>query len=246
MTSEATVNKLIEMRLTTMAKAYRDIAELPAYSEMNFDEKLAYITDAEWDARRFNKRTRLLRQAGFCTPSANIADVLYYPDRELNKEKITNLSMCEWVREGRNVIITGASGAGKSWLACALGVAACNCFYKVKFARLPEMLEELALQKDEMWLKAKKRYVKCDLLILDEWLLSKIEPEQAREVLEIVEARSHEGSMILCSQFAPSGWHAMLGEGAIADAVIDRIVYNSHHIHIKGEESMRKRTSTLK
>ena len=145
------------------------------------------------------------------------------------------------VERGELAVILGASGAGKSWLACALGVAACNAFYSVRYTRMPEMLDELTVSKDEEWLKSKKRYTKCDVLIVDDWLLEKIGGDQARELLEIVESRLRTGSLIICSQFSPAGWHAKLGEGAIADAVIDRIVYRSDVIHIEGDESMRKR-----
>ena len=145
------------------------------------------------------------------------------------------------VERGELAVILGASGAGKSWIACALGVAACNAFFSVRYVRLPEMLDELNVSKNEDWLKAKKRYTKCDLLILDDWLLEKLEGKAARELLEIVEARLRSGSLLICSQFSPAGWHSKLGEGAIADAVIDRIVYRSDVIHIEGDESMRKR-----
>lgn len=173
--------------------------------------------------------------------TANVADIRYDADRKLDKAKMMELSNCEWVRGRRNVVITGASGAGKSWIACALGVAACNAFFSVRYARLPEVLDELTVDKDEAWAKAKKRYLKCDLLILDDWLLEKVEGKQARELLEIVEGRLRTGSLLICSQFSPAGWHAKLGEGAVAGAVIDRIVYRSEMIHIEGDESMRKR-----
>ena len=208
--SQTTMDKLYGMRLSVMAQAYRDQEEMLSVADMTFDERFAMIVDAEWDSRRINKRTRLLRQAAFSDPEAN-------------------------------VVITGASGAGKSWLACALGVAACNAFYSVRYTRMPEMLDELTVSKDEEWLKSKKRYTKCDVLIVDDWLLEKIGGDQARELLEIVESRLRTGSLIICSQFSPAGWHAKLGEGAIADAVIDRIVYRSDVIHIEGDESMRKR-----
>ena len=175
------------------------------------------------------------------SPIANIADVRYDADRKLDRTKLIELSNCTWIRGHRNVVITGASGAGKSWIACALGVAACNAFFSVRYVRLPEMLDELNVSKNEDWLKAKKRYTKCDLLILDDWLLEKLEGKAARELLEIVEARLRSGSLLICSQFSPAGWHSKLGEGAIADAVIDRIVYRSDVIHIEGDESMRKR-----
>ena len=121
-----------------------------------------------WDARRVNKRTRLLRQAGFPEPEANVADVRYDPDRKLDKVRIAELSNCEWTRSHRNVLLTGASGAGKSWIASALGVAARNAFFSVRCVRLPEMLDGLTVEKGEEWFKTKKRYLECDLLILDD------------------------------------------------------------------------------
>ena len=162
------MGKLYGMRLSVMAQAYRDLEEMPGTADMSFDERFAMIVDVEWDARRVNKRTRLLRQAGFPEPEANVADVHYDPDRKLDKVKIAELSNCEWIRNHRNVLLTGASGAGKSWIANALGVAACNAFFSVRYVRLPEMLDEITVDKDEDWLKAKKRYLKCDLLILDD------------------------------------------------------------------------------
>lgn len=241
MTRQSTMDKLYNMRLSVMAQAYRDLDELPGAADMTFDERFAMVVDAEWDARRVNKRTRLLRQAGFSDPEANVADIRYDADRRLDKTRMTELSSCEWVRNHRNVLITGASGAGKSWIACALGVAACNAFFSVRYVRLPEMLDELAVDKDDEWLKMKKRYLKCDLLILDDWLLEKVDGKRARELLEIVEGRLRTGSLLICSQFSPAGWHSKLGEGAIADAVIDRIVYRFEVIHIEGDKSMRKR-----
>lgn len=160
-----------------------------------------------------NKRTRLLRQAGLSEPEANVANVRYDADRKLDKAKIVELSNCEWICNHRNVLVTGASGAGKSWIACALGVAACSAFFSVRYVRLPEMLGELTVEKDEEWIKAKKRYLECDLLILDDWLLDEVSGKQARELLEIVEGRLRTGSLSICSQFSPAGWHAKLGEG---------------------------------
>lgn len=159
--------------------------------------------------------------------------------------KVMELSNCTWVDAARNLIITGASGAGKSWMACALGVAACNAFKTVRYVRLPELLDTLCIAKGETWAKMRKRYIACDLLIVDDWLLETISPSQTREVLEIVEARHRKGSLILCSQFAPSGWRAKLGDNAMADAVVDRLVFNSHVMHIEGTESMRKRMSGI-
>lgn len=245
MANEATMDKLYQMRMSVMARAYREQEESIGVAEMPFDDRLAMLVDAEWDARRANKRTRLLRQAAFCDPGANVCDVRYDPDRALDRAKVMELSNCTWVDAARNLIITGASGAGKSWMACALGVAACNAFKTVRYVRLPELLDTLCIAKGETWAKMRKRYIACDLLIVDDWLLETISPSQTREVLEIVEARHRKGSLILCSQFAPSGWRAKLGDNAMADAVVDRLVFNSHVMHIEGTESMRKRMSGI-
>ena len=164
--------------------------------------------------------------------SGDVHDVRYDDDRKLNRSLILELSNCTWIAGKRNVIITGASGAGKTWISNALGVAACNAFYTARYTHLPELLDELTVFKDGEWLKQRKKYIKRDLPIIDDWLLEKIMPNEARD---------RTGSLILCSQFAPSAWHAKLDNGAIADAVIDRVVYKSYTIHIEGDESMRKR-----
>ena len=246
MANETTMDRLYEMRLSQLARAYRDQESDSSYLDMGFDERLSLLVDAEWDARRINKRTKLLRSAGFSVHEANMADIRYDADRNLDKGKIEDLAKCKWVRDGLNLIITGATGAGKSWLSCAFGVCACNQFYSVKYVRLPQLLGDLALAREMNELKKwQKRYMKCDLLIIDDWLIVNLEEREARDVLEIIEARHTLQSTVLCSQYAPGGWHARLGDGAIADAVIDRLVYNSHAIHIEGDESMRKRTSKL-
>lgn len=217
---QSTMDKLYEMRMSVMARTYRDLEDAPGATEMDFDERLAMIVDAEWDARRVNRRLRLLRQASFSAPDANVADIRYDPDCKLDRDRIAQLAGCGWVRDARNVIITGATGSGKTWLSCALGVAARNAFLSVRYARMPEMLDALCVKKDEEWAKAKAKLVKCDLLIVDDWMLEPLKSEEARELLEIVEARNRKGSMMLCSQFSAGGWAAKIGEGAVAEAIV--------------------------
>lgn len=246
MANETTMNKLYEMKLSSFARSYRDQEGNQSFSSLSFDERLSLLVDAEWDARRINKRTRLLRNAGFSLTQANVADIRYDADRNLDKGKIEELAQCKWIKDALNVIITGSTGAGKSWLSCALGVCACNNFFSVKYIRLPRLLDELALAREsDDYKKWQKRYLSCDLLIVDDWLFMKLTEKESREVLEIIEARHTVHSTMLCSQYSPGEWHEKLGKGAIADAVIDRLVYNSHTIHVEGSESMRKRISKL-
>ncbi|HBI73843.1 MAG TPA: AAA family ATPase, partial [Lachnospiraceae bacterium] len=149
---------------------------------------------------------------------------------------------CNYIQEKHNIIIMGAAGNGKSYMGCAFGVAACRNFYTVKYVRLPDLLNELAVARGEgIYQKVMKQYKKVSLLILDEWLLRPLEGPQAVDVLEIVEARHQNGSTIFCSQFDPRGWHEQIGEDTLADAILDRIVHDSYTIFIDGKISMRER-----
>lgn len=241
MASQTTIDRLVEMKLSCMAHAYGDQDSLREASQMTFDERLAQIVDAEWDARRPNKRERLLKQARLPFPDAHVSEIRWDADRRLDRSLLMELSNCSWVSDRRNLVLTGATGSGKTWIACAMGAAACSSFHTTRYVRLPELLDELAASRDEDWLKAKRLYARCELLVIDDFMLQPVDRKEARELLEIVESRYMRGSMILCSQYSPSGWHERIGEGALADAVIDRLVYNSTMIHLEGDESMRKR-----
>lgn len=162
------MGKMHQMRLSAMAGAYREQEDAPGIAETGFDERLATIVDAEWDVRRADKRMRLLRQAGFPKPDANVDDVRYDGGRGLDRSLILELSNCGWIRNRRNVLVAGASGAGKTWISNALGVAARNAFFAVRYTRLPELLDELTALKDEDRLKRRKKYIECGLLIIDE------------------------------------------------------------------------------
>lgn len=234
MTNETTINKLIEMRLSVLADAYRTQLSDHSMQELSFEDRFGLLVDIEYNARKDNKRKRLIKRADFDQPQANIHDINYISGRKLNKSFIERLSTCEYIQDKHNIIITGATGSGKSYLSCALGMEACKHYFSTKYIRLPELLSELAVARGEGKFKETiKQYQKYTLLILDEWLLVKLTETEARDLLEIIHARHHKASTIFCSQFAPMGWYNKFPEGQIADVILDRIVHDSYLIEIQ-------------
>jgi len=241
MLSNNTVGKLHEMKLSVMAKTFREQLENPSMDSLSFEERFGLLVDAEWSARKTNRLKRLIRNANYEIPGACIEDVEYHPDRKLDKAQITRLSTCQYIEECHNIIILGATGNGKTYLSNAFGIAASRNFYTVKYIRLPELLGELAIARGEgRYHKVVKQYKQVKLLILDEWLLFPISDSDARDVLDVVNARHKRASTIFCSQFAPEGWHGKINEPVVADAICDRIVHDSYSITIEGD-GMRKR-----
>ena len=187
---------------------------------------------------------RLIRSAEYSIPGASVENIEYSPSRNLDKALISRLSSCVYVLEANNVIILGATGVGKTYLASALGMAANRSFYAVTYIRLPDLLAELAISRgDGTYRKVMKKYKQIKLLILDEYLLFPLKESGARHLLEIVEARHKAASTIFCSQFAVAGWYAKISKPTLSDAIsCHRIVHNSYTIKIDGD-SMRKRKS---
>lgn len=234
MTNETTINKLIDMRLTVLADTYRTQLSDPSMQKISFEDRFGLLVDIEYNTRKDNKRKRLIKKAAFDQPQANIHDINYTSGRKLNKSFIERLSTCEYIQNKHNIIITGATGSGKSYLSCALGMEACKHYFSTKYIRLPELLSELAVARGEGKFKETiKQYQKYTLLILDEWLLVKLTETEARDLLEIIHARHHKASTIFCSQYAPMGWYNKFPEGQIADAILDCIVHDPYLIEIQ-------------
>lgn len=241
MLTENTVSKLHEMKLSVMAQSFREQMTNHELTDLSFEDRFSLIVDAEWASRKSNRLNRLIRSAEYAIPGASVENIEYLPDRKLDKALISRLASCAYVLEANNVIILGATGAGKTYLASALGMAANRSFYAVRYIRLPDLLAELAISRgDGTYRKVMKKYKQVKLLILDEYLLFPLKESEARDLLEIVEARHKVASTIFCSQFAVAGWYAKIGEPTLADAICDRIVHNSYTIKIDGD-SMRKR-----
>ena len=241
MVNEATISRLYEMKLSAMAASYRQQADDNGMNKYSFDERFGFLVDSEWTTRKNNRLKRLICNADFPISGACIEDIEYRADRKLDREQITNLATCAYIHDKRNIIILGATGTGKTYLGCAFGMSACRHFHSVKYIRLPDLLDELSVAKGEgIFQRVIQSYKKIDLLILDEWLLSSITDSESRDLLEIVEARHGRCSTLFSSQFDPAGWHIKIGEGPLAEAILDRIIHDSYTILIEGEESMRK------
>ncbi|HXZ94638.1 MAG TPA: IS21-like element helper ATPase IstB [Dehalococcoidia bacterium] len=242
MLEQATVDKLQQMKLSAMAEAFRKQIQDQSLAGLSFEDRFGLIVDSEWAKRKNNHLIRLIRNAAFSDPGACIENIEYSTDRKLDKTQIATLATCNYIQERHNIIILGAAGAGKSYLGCAFGIAACRSFYAAKYIRLPELFNDLAVARGEgTFKKLLKEYKRISLLILDEWLLVPLSSQEARDLLEIVEARHKRASTIFISQFAPQGWHQRIGEATLADAILDRIVHDSYTICIEGKDSMRKK-----
>lgn len=236
MTTQSTMDKLIEMRLTAMSDAFRTQISDPKMKEISFEDRFGMLVDIEYSNRKSNSLKRLIRNAGFDQPDAYIGDINYTSGRKLNRSLIERLATCEYITEHRNLFITGATGSGKTYLACAFGMEACRQRYKTKYVRLPDLLLELEMARnDGTYKKVQGKYANPVLLIIDEWLLLKLTESEARNLFELIHKRRKKSSTIFCSQFRESEWYQQIcsGESTLADAIMDRISYDSYKINIE-------------
>lgn len=236
---EVTIERLISMKLHGMAGAVQEQIKNPAYKELSFEERLSMLVDREMDSRQDRKLRMLLTRARFRYPGACVENIDFRAKRGITKDVLLQLSQNGWIKDKRNIIITGSTGVGKTFIACALGNSACRTGISAYYARLPRLFQELKIARaDGSYAKLLQKLSRVNLLIVDDWGLSTLSDTERRDFLEIMEDRYNVRSTIVSSQIPVDKWHDLIGEPTIADAICDRLIHNSYKLKLTGK-SMR-------
>ena len=232
----AMIRRLREMRLPVMADELDNLMNSNHLGKMNTLETLKHLIDEEYTSRKNNTVRRFIKKARFSDSRARLSELIPNPEREINISVIEQLKTNQYISNHRNVILLGATGSGKSFIANALGVHACESGFTVKYTRMIELLSDLEISKIQgNYRQFLKQLGKFDVLIIDDFLLSATTQHEQQDLMEVIEKRSRDRSTIFCSQMEIEEWHRRLGSSAIADSILDRIIPKSHKLILKGE-----------
>lgn len=244
MLNHPTMEQLNNLRLSGMAQALKEQWEIQGIEEMGFEERLGLLVEREAVVRESRRLQTRLRKAKL-RQNACIEDIDFKHPRGLDRSLVAKLSDCQWVQKHQNLIITGPTGVGKSYLACAFAQKACREGFSTIYLRISRLFEELSLAKgDGRYVKMLKNFAKTELLVFDDYGLAKLNQEQRHDLLEILEDRHGVKSMLVTSQLPIEHWHEQIGDPTLADAILDRLIHNAHTIKLKGG-SMRKQNANL-
>jgi len=246
MLTEPTMDKLRALKLDAFAQAWSEQHKDPQLGKLSFDERLSLLVDVQWLARENRRLDRALREARLKISAACVEDIDYPARRDLDRALVRQLATCRWVDEHLNVIVTGPTGVGKTYIACALAQQACRKGFRALYRRSSRLFDELALSRaDGTYSRILARFARTDVLLIDDWGLAPATEGERRELLEILEDRYSMRSTIITSQLPPAKWHDHIADPTLADAICDRILHNAHRIALKGP-SRRKEAAAKK
>ena len=245
MTDEETLQKLMTLRLSTMARAFRELLADSPGSQLTFSERVALMVDREWTDRENRRLARLMHFARLSVSDAAMENISCDPARGIDKSVIRDLATCKWIKNKQNVVIVGKTGVGKTFFAAALAQAACRHGLRALCTRVPRLLHEISIARaDGTYGAALGRLAKLDVLVLDDFLIAPLKDQERRDLVEILEDRYGKVSTVVTSQVPTKNWHETLADPTMADAICDRLVHNGHVIAIRGP-SMRQKKGML-
>ena len=234
MLTHPTIEKLQALHLHAMATAFDQQRSSSQYAELSFEDRLGLLVETEWTAREQRKLTQRLRTAKLRYP-ASLEDVDFATPRGLQRDVVLSLGTGAWIRDHHNLLITGPTGIGKSWLASAFVQSACRHGFTATYVRAPRLVHELAVSRgDGSYAQRLATLAKLDLLAIDDWLLAPLSDAERRDLLEVIEDRTERRATLMASQLPPTAWHAAIGEPSVADAICDRLLHQAHRLTLKG------------
>jgi DNA replication protein DnaC len=244
MLNEQTLEKLYSMRLTGMADAFKNQMMQPDMNELSFEERFGFLVDHHLSWREDRRLKTLLRNAKL-KDNACIEDIDYKSPRGMDKSVILSLSNCHWIKSTQNIIITGPTGVGKTYIACAMANSACRRGFSSLYMRAPRLFQEISIGRaDGSYPKLMNKIAKAKVLIIDDFCITPVKGAERKDLLEVIEDRQGIGSTIISTQIPIKNWFEAIGDPTIADAVLDRLIHNAHKIDLDGD-SMRKIRSSL-
>lgn len=246
MLNEQTIEKLQALRLGAMAAAWSEQQQRAEITALSFDERLGMLVDAEWTVRENKRVARSLKEAKLRLGQACIEGIDYSPRREIDRALLRQLASCAWVQHHQMVLISGATGVGKTYVACALAQQACRKGHRVLYRRASRLLDELRLARaDGSYARQLARFARTDLLVIDDFGLTPMTEAERTDLLEVLEDRHDLRATILASQLPPTDWHAFLGDPTLADAICDRVLHQAHRIVLRGPSRRKDKETTV-